>query len=215
MRVLAKGVRKIPSRRGGHLEPLTQIAAIVNSGRDWRYVAHVETINYFEALRKDGASVFQAQHLAQVLLQVIEEGEAYPDLFDYVAWVWSALPTLPFTKQALLEVASTMLIFSAGGIMPSLEACQRCRKIGGEEAVILDADEGGWHCLACHGTLAGAGASLPPRLLKVLRFAAARPMDALRLKLSEAEAQQITSALRSYTVPASVAYPFFARPAYA
>jgi DNA repair protein RecO (recombination protein O) len=199
MRVLAKGVRKIPSRRGGHLEPLTKILAVVSTNRDWRYVAHAETLDYFSALQRNEQSLQHAHHVSRLLLSVLEEGECTPGLFDYLEEVWQRLPRLPFAKQVLLELTSALTILLVGGVLPNLSACQRCGRTVAEDSVILDGGEGGWHCLSCHGALGGTHSSLPPRLLKVMRYAAARPQEALRISITDEEGWQLLTALRSYT----------------
>lgn len=198
-RVLAKGVRKIPSRRGGHLEPLTRVDAVLNGGRDYAYLAHVETANYFQALRKSEQALEQARALAQLTVATLEEGEPQAHLFDYLDWAWGAAGGLPFPKQALLTVAGAFLILRAGGVQPNLLVCQRCGARAVSEAVVLSHEEGGWHCLSCHGHLSGTASSLPVRLLAVLRYAATRPHDAWRIRLSGEEGQQLLAALHSYT----------------
>lgn len=199
MRVLAKGVRKIPSRRGGHLEPFTKIFAVVNTSRDWRYMAQAETLDYFAGLRASESSLQHAQYLSKLLLGVLEEGQGEAALFDHFERAWQQLPQLPFAKQVLLELTSALVILLVGGVLPNLAACQRCGRKMAEDAVILDSDEGGWHCLACHGALGGTHFSLPPRLLQVIKYAAARPEEALRLSISDEEGSQLLTALRSYT----------------
>src|SRR3990167_584267 len=53
IRAIAKGVRKIPSSRGGHLEPLTKVSVLLNESKVGVYVGAVETIEYFQALHVD------------------------------------------------------------------------------------------------------------------------------------------------------------------
>lgn len=199
MRVLAKGVRKIPSRRGGHLEPFTKILAIVNASRDWQYLAHVETLDYLPRLQADAASLEAAEQLGRLLLAVIGEGEANAALFDHLEFVWRELPERAFAKRVLMEITTAMIILLAAGVGPNLSACQRCGRSMPEDALVLDGEEGGWHCLTCHGALSGARMSLPPRLLKVLQYVLASPVQALRLKLNDEESHQLLAALRAYT----------------
>lgn len=198
-RVLAKGVRKIPSRRGGHLEPLTQVLAVLNAGRDYAYLAHVETVNYFPRLHRNSKALEQAQGVAHLAVVTLAPSEPHPELFDYLSWVWSAGPGLPFPKQVLLTVAGVFLVLRAGGVQPNLRVCQRCGTRSVSEAVVLSHEEGGWHCLSCHGRLSGASASLPARLLPVLRYVVARPTEAWRVRLSPEEGQQLLEAVGAYT----------------
>ncbi|MEK7557197.1 MAG: DNA repair protein RecO [Patescibacteria group bacterium] len=200
-RVLAKGVRLIPSRRGGHLEPLTRVLALVNGARDWWYLTHVETQDYFPELHEDAAALERAQHVGQLLLETAAEGEAHEEVFDFLEGAWNMFPQLTPAKQVLLELGVTMKIFSVGGILPQLDACRRCGRVKPADAVLLDSEEGGWHCLLCHDGLWGASVSLPPRLLAVLRYAAANPYEAVRIRITDEESRQVASAMRAYTAP--------------
>lgn len=207
VRVLAKGVRKIPSRRGGHLEPLTRVLAIVNASRDWWYLAHVETQDYFLELHEDATTLERAQYVGQLLLQVATEGEVLEGVFDFFKSAWKIFPQLPPAKQVLLELGLMMKIFTVGGVLPNLDTCQRCGRLKPSEAILLDSGEGGWHCLLCHGGLLGAAISLPPRLLSVLRYAAARPHEAVRIRITDEESQQLWRAMRAYTVSSESSAP--------
>lgn len=197
MRVLAKGVRRIPSRRGGHLEPFTNILALVHSSRDFQFVAHAETRAYFPALHADNKSLSHVQRVARLVLQTVEENHSYPELYDQILRMFEVLPTLSFSKKVLLELQVSLAILRCGGITPSLAACQRCGRKVPSETVILDGSEGGWHCLSCHGRFGGAAMSLSPRLLKVLQFIAARPHEALRVRTTEDESEQLLLAMQS------------------
>lgn len=211
LRVMAKGVRKIPSRRGGHLEPFTKVLAVVNAARDWRYLAHIETLDYFSALHSAPASLQHAEYVGRLLLGVMTENEPASELFDYLEGMWRELPHRPFAKQALMEITAAMIILLTAGVIPNLSACQRCGRPLPEDALILDGQEGGWHCLSCHGAFSGAKVSLTPRLLKVLQYVIARPAEALRLRLTDDEGYQLLAAMRSYTgTMESVISPLYA-----
>ena len=198
MRVLAKGVRKIPSRRGGHLEPLTEVVAIVNSGREWRYLAHVETFEPNIALHKDEQAFDYARHLAALVIHMFEEGEAVAELYGALREALIMLPKLKFAKQVMLEASTTLTILRLAGFMPDFSSCRKCGERNPDQAVILDSSEGGWHCLLCHQGFAGTKTSLSPRMLKVIRFTAARPREVLRLRVDDDEARQMLIAMRNY-----------------
>jgi DNA repair protein RecO (recombination protein O) len=44
LRALAKGIRKIRSRKAGHLEPFTRVALLLARGRDFFIVTQAETV---------------------------------------------------------------------------------------------------------------------------------------------------------------------------
>jgi len=212
LRVLAKGVRKIPSRRGGHMEPLTQVLALISGSPGRYWLRAIETEEYFYKLHDDRRALGRARRLAHIVVNLFEEETAYPRLFDALRQACEVLPELTYPKQSLLEVATIMLALREGGIMPLLNRCQRCGARRSDEAVVLDASQGGWLCLTClpagqaglpagqakYLPLARAQTSLNPRVFAVLRYLAAYPEKALKLSVDEEEARQLITAARLY-----------------
>jgi len=198
MRVVAKGVRNIPSRRGGYLEPLTHVLALVSGKDSSHYLAGVEPVDDFLELNNNRAAQIHAQVLAYVVMNLFEADEQQEQLFDALNHAFSVLPDLPPAKQHLLESAVTLFAIERAGLQPQLNRCHICSTTNPQDPVILDVNAGGWHCLACHNSLAGTRLSLTPRLLKATRWLLANPQQALRLKVTSDESQQLVHALRFY-----------------
>ena len=167
LRVLAKGVRKIPSRRGGHLEPMTEVLALVNRSGERLYLTHVETQHAMSALHRNEGAMEHVQHIFRLLLDVSPEGETQEDVYIMLKDVCMLMPELPYGKRVALETAAMLTILRAAGLQPALEACQHCGVKIPADAVILDNRDGGWHCLLCHGSLLGTETSLKPALMRV------------------------------------------------
>ncbi len=53
VRVLAKGARKIRSRKAGHLEPFTRVRLLLAKGREILLVTQAETIEAYLPLHED------------------------------------------------------------------------------------------------------------------------------------------------------------------
>ncbi len=197
LNTLAKGVRRIPSRRGGHLEPLTRVLAIISVG-ERHYMTAVETADHFMPLKKMTAALNHAQEINKLLVRVLGENDSQPFLFDALVEAWSVWPTLPKSKQELLEVVLSLYTLRCAGIQPDLTACVLCHKRKPSEAAVLDGHTGGWRCLTCHGSLNGAAYSLSPRLLKALNWLANNPHKALQLAVDDEDSRQLMAAMRSY-----------------
>ncbi len=197
-KAIAKGVRRIPSRRGGHLEPFTRVVAIVAGSRAGRFIAAVETIDRYQGLQAHDEVFAHARALAMIVTGLFEEEQSQPLVFDALHHAWQMLPDLASHQRALLEVAVALHSLRLAGMMPELKACQQCSLAKPQEAVVFDAGHGGWHCLSCHLSFEGATNSLSPRLLPVLRFLAAQPEQALRVRLTAEEASQLLHAIRTY-----------------
>jgi DNA repair protein RecO (recombination protein O) len=197
-KAIAKGVRRIPSRRGGHLEPFTRVVAIVSGTKAGRFIAAVETADHYPDLQNNEEVFAHARALAMIVTGLFEEEQGQPQLYDAIDHAWQMLPELPFPKRALLEAAVALHSLRLAGLMPDLSACGQCGETKPNEAVVFDATHGGWHCLLCHAGFPGAANSLSPRLLPLWRFLAAKPQQALRVRLTEEEAAQLLHAVRLY-----------------
>jgi DNA repair protein RecO (recombination protein O) len=198
LKAVAKGVRRIPSRRGGHLEPGTEVLVILSGSPGHYYIGAVETLEYYTELQSDHHAFQQARNLMMLVTHLLEEGEVHERLYDALAHAWDIWPTLSFSKRVLLEVALSLYVLRRAGVQPQLEACTVCGIRQPTEAVILDATQGGWHCLLCHRKLEGTRHSISPALLKIARFLNASPQSALKLSLSEENSQQLLEAIRYY-----------------
>ena len=214
VRALAKGVRKIPSRRGGHLEPFSLVTTIISFSRAGSYLSTAETIDYFSELHEQPDSFACARNMAMVVVGLFEEGQIHASLFDAICEAWRYLPTLDASKQAMMEVAVVLHALREGGLMPDLGACGVCGASKPVEAIVLDASVGGWKCLSCHGKFEDAHMSLAPELLKVLRFLHVYPGRAMSLSLEYDKSQQVLTAVRYY-ISYVLEKPLFISPSYA
>lgn len=199
LRVFAKGVRKIPSRRGGHIEPLTHVIAIVSGKPGHLFLSGVEPQDIYPELRQDAVAAGYAQALAQFLRRLCTEEEAHPTLFDAVHHAWKIFPELSPVKQRLLYVAVVLHALHRLGWMPNLQSCHVCGTTHPSDAVVFSGQQGAWRCLGCHSSLAGTRASLSPQLFKALRFLARHPAKALQLAMSDEESRQLTATLQEYS----------------
>lgn len=198
LKVIAKGVRRIPSRRGGYLEPLTQVHCIITGARTNSYLAAVEPVAAYEELHRSPTALEGAVVLARAILGLCEEGEAYESVFDGLHHALEILPQVSASERHILESALLLHVLECTGFQPQLAACQVCGQTRPSDAVILDGQEGGWRCLACHDSFVGTDASLPPRLLSATRWLAGNPKQALRLKIEPPEGEQLVIGLRRY-----------------
>jgi len=203
IRVMAKGVRRIPSRRGGHLEPLTEVLCIVTGSEGRRYLAAAETENEYSQLHANDEAISHMSMLVRALLGFFREEEPREELFDAFCQACDLLPTLPSHKKDALEIALMLVMLRQSGIFPALKACTECGQGQPVEAVVLDASVGGWRCLSCHQSFQGTHASLPIRLLKALRWLGDYPHRALMLRFEPLESRQLLVAVRSYVETAA------------
>jgi DNA repair protein RecO (recombination protein O) len=75
LRVIAKGARKIRSRKAGHLEPFTHITLQLARSRDIAIVTQVETIDPYLPLREDLVLTGYASYVLELLDRLTYEQE--------------------------------------------------------------------------------------------------------------------------------------------
>jgi DNA repair protein RecO (recombination protein O) len=182
LRLLAKGARKVTSRKAGHIEPFMYVHLLVARGRNLDIVSQVEMLEAFRPLREDLERASQAYYLAELISSFIEEGDENPLLFDMAL---ATLARLCEARDRLLamrffELHSLGLV----GYQPQLHFCVECR--GQLEPVTnyFHPASGGTLCPR-HGEAVRSAEPLALPTLKVLRYLQTRPWDqvaALQLK---------------------------------
>lgn len=198
MRVLAKGVRSVPSRRGSHLEPFTNILALVNGEPGRYFLATSETENYFQDLHDDQDALMRVHLIVRVVTGLYNEGEKQEYLFEALGDCFEVLPKCNAVKRSLLEIAIYLVVLKSAGYFPQLKSCRICESQQVDDAVVLDESLGGWVCLTCRVSLATATKSITKDGLKVLRYLAIYPERALKLSVDQSLVQQLEEAVRQY-----------------
>lgn len=195
VRAIAKGVRKIPSSRGGHLEPLTKVSVLLNESRAGVYVGNVETEEYFRNLHADIDATTRVRRVLYAFMKFFDTGQGLPQLFDALDLSWKLFPQLPLQKRRLVESSLYLQIMQLAGVLPELSACAECSLPKTQDAIVISFGEGVWRCLSCHPTLHDATDSLSPRQFSVLRYLAVKPEDAGRIAVTEEEALHVERAV--------------------
>lgn len=127
LRLLAKGVRKIRSRKAGHLLPFTQSQLQVAAGREMPIITQAETIQPFTSLREDLTLIGYASYVIELLDRfTYEEGE-------HLALYRLLLNTLQRLSQPDLDPLITLRYYEirlldAVGFRPQLTECAACNQ---------------------------------------------------------------------------------------
>lgn len=152
MRALAKGARKVRSRKAGHLEPFTHVRLLLASGRDLLIVTQADTLNAHLPLRADLERIGYAAYVVELLDRfVYEEGEN-ASLFHLLTDTLTRLdaepdawPVVRYYEMRLLDML---------GFRPQLFACANCEAEIQPQDQFFSAAQGGVLCPGC-------GAGLP------------------------------------------------------
>jgi len=202
---LAKGVRKITSRKAGHVELFTHSQLLVAKGSTWDIVTQAEMIHAFRPLREDLLRTSYAYYVAELVDRFTKEGDENRPLFELL------LATLGWLGEAedlrLLARFFELRLLGLVGYRPQLFQCVRCQ--GDIEPVdnFWSPAEGGVLCPRCGEGLIERGDDrpvaepLPLNVLKVLRFLQTRDWDTCaRLRLSPGLHARVEKLLQRYII---------------
>lgn len=81
IRILAKGARKINSRKGGNLELFNQVFLVLAEGKNLDIITEVELIHSFKDWRKNLIRVGVAYYLVELVLRLTAEGQRNDRVF--------------------------------------------------------------------------------------------------------------------------------------
>lgn len=196
LRAVAKGVRKMHSRKAGHLEPFTHVKLLLARGRDFWIVTQAETRNAYLPLRDDLVRTAYAAYVIELLDRfTYEEGEnraLFQLLVDTLERV-SSSPD-PFGPVRYYEIRLLDLL----GFRPQLNFCLGCGKEIKAEDQYFDMSQGGVLCPSC-GRKAPTARSISMDALKVLRhYQRSTFQEASRLEISAAVRQEVETLLNQY-----------------
>ncbi|MCS7060848.1 MAG: DNA repair protein RecO [Anaerolineae bacterium] len=121
LRVIAKGARKITSRKAGHIELFARVRLLLARGRSFDIVSQAELIEPHRSLREDVLRGSYAHYLSELIDQFAREGEEDAPLYDLFAnglmWVCQA------SKPALAARYFEMRLLTIAGYRPQLFRC--------------------------------------------------------------------------------------------
>ena len=163
---IAKGVRKIRSRKAGHLEPFTHVNLFLAKGRNLDIITQAETIDAFLGLRANLERVAFASYVMELLDRfTYEEGQNIA-LFRLLARTLSRLEmgSHPETVVHFFEVRFLDLL----GFRPQLFECVDCGSEIREEDQFFSPLVGGVLCPKC-GPARSEAWPVDKELLRYLR----------------------------------------------
>ncbi len=164
LRAIAKGVRKMQSRKAGHLEPFTRSTLMLAKGQDLWIVTQAEALDLYPSIAENLQLVAQAAYVVELLDRfTYEEGQNW-QLFKLLADTLQRLSTEadPFIALRFYE----MRILDLLGFRPLLFECAACGEAIKAEDQHFSADLGGVLCPRCRMR----GQSSRPVSLEALRF---------------------------------------------
>ncbi len=197
IRLLAKGVRKITSRKAGHVELFMLTNMLMARGRTWDIVSQAEIVEPYRELREDLDKTSQAYYLAELVDRFTEEHDSNAPLFELLALTLAHLGHVddPFIVLRYFELH----LLSLTGYQPQLHFCVTCQEaLEPVENNYFHFVDGGTLC-PTHGEIRPNAEIIPLAVLKVLRYLQTESWETVAgLQLNPATRKHIETLLLGY-----------------
>ena len=196
-RAIAKGARKMASRKAGHIEPFTHVKLQLARGRDVLIVTQAETVDAYLPLRDDLVLTSQASYMLELL-----------DRFTYVDETENS-SIFRLLTESLSHLASNhdvwlviryyeMRLLDYLGFRPQLFECTNCGREITAEDQFFSFSAGGVICPRCGRGLPNLQ-SITVDTLKYLRhFQRSSYTDASRAKPNPQVQQEAETLMQGY-----------------
>jgi DNA repair protein RecO (recombination protein O) len=197
VRAIAKGVRKIRSRKAGHLEPFTRVTIQLAKGRDLLIVTQAETVEAYLPLREDLIKTANAAYIVELLDRFTYEDESENfSIFRLLTETLGRLATDPNPWRPIRYFE--MRLLDALGYRPHFFECANC----GQKILAVDQffspAQGGILCPRCGAGLPGVW-QVSVEALKYLRhFQRSSYVDTKRAQPTPETQNEIETLMQGY-----------------
>jgi DNA repair protein RecO (recombination protein O) len=155
LRVIAKGARKIKSRKAGHLEPFTRVSLQLARSRSFPIVTQAETQDAYLPLRDDLLRTVTASTVIELLDRFTYESETEnPAAFSLLADTLTRIATQPDAWVAVRYFEVQVL--DVLGYRPQLGVCANCSNEIQPVDQFFSIVQGGILCPKCGMNLPGS-----------------------------------------------------------
>jgi DNA repair protein RecO (recombination protein O) len=166
LRLVAKGVRRLSSRKAGHLEPFSRTSLLIARGRELDIISQAEAVETYPTLQTDLERLGQASYVVELIDRfTLDEGgsrPAYALLLETLSRLAEGRPAATVLRYYELRLLELM------GYRPEFFRCVQCSSETRPEAQAFAPALGGVLCPRCDR---GQAMTRPLSLeaLKVLR----------------------------------------------
>lgn len=194
--VIAKGVRRIASRKSGHVELFTHSTFMLAKGRNLDVLTQADTVEPFAALREDLIRTTYAYHVAELCDRLTEEDNPNPQAFELLRGALEAL--CEADDPSLVVRFFEIRLLGLSGYRPQLFHCALCGETLGEEGNAFSPEAGGMLCPKHRGQMPDT-LPLDAASFRVLRFLQTRDWAmARRIDLTPATRGALERVMHSY-----------------
>lgn len=175
VRAVAKGVRRIKSRLGGHLEPFGRVELMFATGRNLDIITSARLQRSGEDIAAQPESLAYGFLVAEMLDKLVDEGVEQAELFDIVDVILSDIGATG--GDPIVELYFKLRLLDSLGYRPQLKGCSICGLVQPEANYFFVLEIGGIVDATC-----AHDQRFPLSLsqIKLWRFMLGHPLDQVR-----------------------------------
>ena len=145
---VAKGVRRVKSRLGGRLEPLSRVLLVLHQGRgELCTISQADTVHAHPALRERRESLERASQACEAVLRLLDSTVPNRPAYNLLSNELSLLDSTPERACRAHALAFRMKLLLAAGFAPELTSCASCGE--SEHLGAFSPSAGGVVCAGC------------------------------------------------------------------
>lgn len=110
--VLAKGVRRITSRRSGNVELLNRVSMYLHQAKTFLILTEASSLNTFQKIKSDLTLSTYAYHIIELVDKLTAENQEHRILYEHLVEVLRRLEQKP--RQILIRAFEAKLLFNLG-----------------------------------------------------------------------------------------------------
>jgi len=124
--VLAKGVKKVTSKKAGHVDLLNHSLLVLAEGRNLNVLTEAETVDPFRGIKEDLGKSGLGYYIAEFINEFLGEEQANYSLFRLMLMALSYLDGADEDRAPLLVRAFELKALGELGFAPEMRRCARC-----------------------------------------------------------------------------------------
>lgn len=195
---LAKGIRRIGSRRAGNVELLNKVKLFFAQSKSLPILTEAESVQTYKNIKKDLKKVGYAYYLTELVDQFFHDREENYKTFDLLSEALDNLDRINNTRTENIVRVFELKILSLAGYRPQIHTCIKCNKPLEPGGNLFSADLGGVLCESC-GRQSPLARPISTEAVKVMRFMQEKPLsEVAKLNVSKNLGEELKNHLKFY-----------------
>jgi DNA repair protein RecO (recombination protein O) len=183
---VAKGVRRVKSRLGGRLEPLSRVLLVLHQGRgELCTISQADTVHAYPALRERRESLERAVQACEAVLRLLDSTVPNRPAYNLLSNELALLDGSPQRACRAHALAFRLKLLLAAGFAPELASCATCGE--SEHLGAFSPSAGGVVCAGCEAGSFPLGAEAHRFMVEALARALAEAPEAPDRALAQAD----------------------------